>query len=127
MREIVSHMTYSSNTSLSVQAVDDPGHGGANHKYVISYPRYGAGKESVEGLPVHLNFQNGTISETGVNGITNESLLAVVADRLDGFQNGPFACLENEAALSAVRAALRALQSRTLSRMARGVEGTHAV
>jgi hypothetical protein len=70
-------------------------------------------------------FQNGPISEKGVNGITQEVLLAIVADRLRSFQAGPFACRENALALTKIEEAQHWLQQRTLSRMRRGVEGTH--
>jgi hypothetical protein len=33
-------------------------------------------------------FQNGPIAEVGVNGVTHEVLLAIVADRLRSFQKG---------------------------------------
>jgi hypothetical protein len=63
----------------------------------------------------------------GVNGITNEVLLAIVADRLRGFQSSPYACQENAEALECTEAALRRLHDRTRAREARGVEGTHTV
>jgi hypothetical protein len=72
---------------------------------------------------VVLSFQNGPINEVGVNGITQEVLLAVVADRLRSFQAGPFACRENALALTKVEEAMHWLQKRTMDRMRRGVEG----
>lgn len=47
------------------------------------------------------------------NGTTLESVLHVVEHRLEYHQAGPCPCKENEAALSAVRAALVALNHRT--------------
>jgi hypothetical protein len=70
-----------------------------------------------------IEFQKGGIQETGVNGVTHEVLLAIVADRLESFQNGPFHCDENRVALNHVTEALAALKSRTVARLARGVEG----
>jgi hypothetical protein len=58
-----------------------------------------------------IQFQNGPIAEAGVNGITQEVLLAIVADRLRSFQAGPYACQENADALSHVSAAQAVLQS----------------
>jgi hypothetical protein len=72
-----------------------------------------------------ISFQNGPIAEAGVNGLTQEALLAIVADRLRSFQAGPYACPENGDALAAVEEAMACLHSRTKARMARGVEGTH--
>ncbi len=46
-------------------------------------------------------------------GLTNEVLLAIVADRLYSFQGGQFPCEENAVALSHVNCALAALKERT--------------
>lgn len=59
------------------------------------------------------------------NGVTNEVLLAIVIDRLEGFQAGPFACDENGDALEFARRSLMALHRRTRERLARGVENKH--
>ena len=85
----------------------------------------------------HLGFQNGPIAcAEDFNGITNEALLAVVIDRMRGFQYatneagerttapGHYACRENALALTHLEEALFWLQKRTRDRMARGVEGT---
>ena len=61
-----------------------------------------------------------------MNGLTQEVLLAIVADRLRSFQAGKFACRENALALTKIEEAQHWLHSRTLARMSRGVEGTHA-
>jgi hypothetical protein len=70
-----------------------------------------------------LKFQKGGIQEVGVNGITNEALIAVVMDRLEKFEAGPYPCQENSQALSHLMSAMMWLQLRTRRRMARGVEG----
>ena len=72
-------------------------------------------------------FQNGPVKEFGVNGISNESLLAIVEDRLLGFQSGQYACRENAIALTKLQESMLWLQKRTRDRIARGVEGTHQV
>lgn len=71
-------------------------------------------------------FQNGPIAENGVNGVTQEVLLAIIIDRLESFQKGPFACRDNAVALTHLETAKLWLFKRTLDRMQRGVEGTHA-
>lgn len=71
-----------------------------------------------------LLFQTGDPATAGINGITNETLLAVVKDRLESFQSGKFACIENQVSLNHINAALDTLLSRTRARQARGVEGT---
>ena len=99
--------------------MDEPGPGNACHAYRISID---TGK-SID--RTNIEFQNGPIQEVGVNGISNEALLAIVEDRLLGFQNGQFACRENAVALTKIQEALMWLGKRTRDRLARGVEGTH--
>ena len=65
-------------------------------------------------------------AEEGVNGVSNEALLAIVEHRLQGFQSGDYACRENALALTQVQQAMHWLHHRTRERVARGVEGTSA-
>lgn len=116
MRTINEHKVNPANDVLTILVLDEPGSGGANHEYKI---------ESATFPPVKISFQNGPINEVGVNGLTHEVLLAIVVDRLRSFQAGPFACRENALALTKIEEAQHWLLSRTRSRMARGVEGTH--
>jgi len=120
MRELHGHKVNPGNDALTVQAVDEPGQGGANHEYEVTFPN---------GIWVDIGFQNGPINEegVGVNGLTHEVLLEIVADRLRGFQKGPYACKANACALTHIEEAQHWLQQRTLERMRRGVEGTHEV
>lgn len=71
-----------------------------------------------------LLFQNGALPVTGANGITHESLLAILIDRLRHFQGGDFRCGQNAYALLHLSQALTWLHARTSERMRRGVEGT---
>lgn len=134
MRTLTDHIVEgdSANHQLSIEVMDEPGQGGANHHYKIT----GMDSQSNTSDPFMARyakpadhatvlFQNGPIKEFGVNGVTQEALLAIVMDRLRSFQAGPFACVDNEAALSHCSAALAYLQKRTRARIARGVEGTH--
>jgi len=115
MRKITDHIANPVNDRIDISVMDEPGAGGAHHHYAVDVD----GSEN--GLDIH--FQNGAIAENGVNGVTQEVLLAVVIDRLRCFQAGPFNCKENASALLHSEAALDALKSRTMERMARGVEG----
>lgn len=115
-RFLSSHSVNMETEPISVGVLDEL------HDYLITYPVGDEG--NVQG--VVIEFQKGPIGEVGVNGISNETLLAIVEDRLDGFQRTPFACTENANALVAIRQALANLHQRTRSRMARGVEGTNA-
>jgi hypothetical protein len=129
MREITDHIVEgdSANHQLKIEVVDEHGQGGANHLYEISGFKTGSDaswSHRSRGL-CSILFQNGPPKEFGVNGVTNEALLAVVIDRLRSFQNGPFACKDNEDAYAHCMSALWCLQTRTRTRIARGVEGTH--
>jgi len=117
-REITTHKVNGCNDALKIEAVDEPGSGGANHVYDITPVRGNA-----KGL--RIEFQNGPLKEVPPNGLTNESLIAVVIDRLQGFQSGKFACRENALALTKLEEAAHWLHHRTAQRLARGVEGTH--
>lgn len=103
-------------------ALDERGQGNANHEYIVSH----VGKEPKECL-AHIRFQNGPVQEKGVNGVQNEDLLAVLIDRLAGFQAGAFHCRQNQLALDRCQEALFWLANRTAIRKARGVEGTNVV
>ncbi len=131
MREITTHRVEGdTNEGLKITVTDEPGAGGANYVYVIT----GADLSKNPGLmdaqafksdeaASLIMFQNGGIPAHGVNGLTHEALLAIVADRLEAFQAGPFPSQENANALHHVNEALRSLQERTRKRIARGVEG----
>jgi hypothetical protein len=133
MRTIDEHKVNPANDKLEISVTDSPGAGGANHRYEISGFDTGTNVSldaNATGEPksrVVLLFQNGTIPEVGTNGVTQEALLAVVADRLRSFQAGPFSCKENACALTHIEEAQHWLQQRTIKRMRRGVEGTHVV
>ncbi len=131
MREITSHVVNPANDKITITVLDEPGHGGASHVYGIGgmdFIRNTAALNTPDGRPeseASIIFQCGPINDHGVNGVTQEALLAIVADRLQSFQNGPFSCRENAIALTKIREAMMWLQRRTLARMARGVEGTN--
>lgn len=121
-RELTSHKVNGLNEQISITVLDEPGQGNANHVYGIDTFDPSDDDKTTQTL---VQFQNGPIQEMGVNGISNEALLAIVEDRLNGFQSGQFACRENAIALTHVQDAMMWLQKRTRDRMARGVEGTN--
>lgn len=131
MRELTEHKVNPTNDRLTIQVLDEPGAGGANHLYQITGGDFLSNPSAIcTGDPdgdIFILFQNGPIQEVGVNGVTHEALLAIVADRLRSFQAGPYSCKENACALTHIEEALHWLHSRTLKRMQRGVEGTHTV
>lgn len=126
MRNLTDHIVSGDQAvQLDITVIDEPGQGGANHEYLI-----GIGGKNGYGhflKTLQVSFQNGPIAEFGVNGITQEALLAVVIDRLRSFQAGPFSCRENAIALTHCEDALMWLQRRTIARIKRGVEGTNQV
>ncbi len=130
MRTLTEHIVEgdSANHQIEINVMDAPGAGNANHRYELraidwsknasAYPREGFDVAHV------ILFQNGPIKEHGVNGLTQEALLAIVIDRLRSFQAGPFSSPMNASALTHCEAALHDLQERTRERIKRGVEGT---
>ena len=123
MRELTGHKVNPANDRLLVRVWDEPGQGGAHHDYSIVVPD---GNETSTNSEYRIRFQNGPIAEFGVNGLTHEALLAILIDRLQCFQAGPFSCRENAVALTNLEQAQMWLQKRTRDRMARNVEGTNA-
>lgn len=111
LRELTSHRVNPANDVITIAVLDEPGAGGACHQYRLQW-------QGDSG--VRIDFQCGP----GVNGVTNEALLAVLIDRLEYFQVGAFANDYNAIALAHLRSA-QGLLDRTRERMARGVDGTH--
>ena len=120
MREINDHKVIASDP-LSISAID------SNHAYMVSGFNTGTNPSGSNEQPpdraLVIYFQNGMIPDVGVNGVTNEALLAIVADRLRGFQAGPYPCKENAEALRHIEEAMHWHQQRTIDRMRRGVDG----
>lgn len=145
----------SANHQLTIDVLDAPGAGGAHHLYEItgfnSHSNVSLNPPPPEGQPADLSdplapvpvedrrgtqtpdvtktvilFQNGPIQEFGVNGLTNEAMIAIVIDRMRAFQAGPFKSNQNLYALSDLESALGHLQARTRDRIKRKVEGTMA-
>lgn len=69
-----------------------------------------------------VEFQNGAVKEHGVNGLTNEALLAILIHRTQVL-NERFPCRENSIAITKMQEALMWFDKRTADRKARGVEG----
>lgn len=131
-RLIKDHQIHSRN-ELLIEVIDEPGAGGASHDYRISgfdnvtnpsVPRTPEGDLAVGQYVTCILFQNGPIKESGVNGITQEALIAICIDRLRSFKCGRFDCRENAMALTKLEEALHWLHHRTRGRIHRGVEGT---
>lgn len=112
--------TIPNNAPSNVAALDerDPNAGGASHLYGIQY----AGPGDV----CRIQFQHGARAVEGSTpGVFDDDLLAIVQDRMEAFQAGPFACGENAAALAGIRAAREALGIRVARRIKAGVLGAN--
>jgi hypothetical protein len=115
-REIVTHQCGAGmDEAIKILVLDEPGPGNACHEYAI-------GLEDSDVKETIIRFQKGAVAETGPNGISIESILAVAIHRLEGFQSGPYPCAENAAALDHLQRALRNLQKRTIERATRNAE-----
>ena len=125
MRTITDHKVNGLNDAINIYATDStPTEGGACATYRIEPVTTAEPAGPIN--PVTLIFQNKPmLSSADVIGISNEALIAVVIDRMRGFQGGKFACYENAEALVRLEESLMWLQKRTRDRMARGVEGTY--
>lgn len=108
------HRVLENDYTNKITVMDEEGSGGACHRYLVT-------KDHVS--LCFVKFQERPIKEFGVNGCQNEDLLAIVIDRLECFQSGPFACEENARALKKIEESLGWLKYRTADRVRRGVEG----
>ena len=107
-----------------VYAMDEPGNGGANHKYMI--------EGIVQETPIKITFgetikfQNGARKDPlAEHGILDTDLLEIVRDRLKGFQSGKFATDDNAKALEHIEVALMYMNKRVMDRYERNVLGTY--
>ena len=71
-----------------------------------------------------VDFQMGPVKENGVNGVTNEALLAIIIHRTK-YLNEKFPCRENSIAITKMQEALHWFDHRTKDRIDRGVEGVN--
>jgi len=102
-----------------VYALDEPGPGGANHEYAITWD-----EEQPRGIAgIVVVFQKGPVKEAEVNGCFMEDLISICIDRLEAFQRNDFKCIENAMALDGLKSALHSLDLRTKDRQHRDVEG----
>lgn len=69
-----------------------------------------------------IHFQNGPVKANGVNGVTNEAVLAILIHRTK-ILDSHFPCDENKRAISYMENALALFEKRTKDRLIRGVEG----
>jgi len=120
IRVITTHYDgYSLNHRIEIHA-DPKTSGNASHEYRATIEDNGVG------LPVlSEKFQKGPRHEKGSEpGITENVLLAILIDRLQGFQGSEYRCRENGEALNNCKQALAWLKQRADARAHRSVLGT---
>lgn len=107
---------------IRVDTMDDPDKKGDHHRYDINLR-----VNDTWGKALSIKFHTGalpdppmTAANPGPNGISMESLLAVVIDRLQCLQKGPTACRENSIAITYLENSLMWMQKRTRDRIAQG-------
>ncbi len=121
-REVTTHKGNLLNNSLTIGVLGEPGPGGAPNRYEIFRNSPGA----MNPVYADLRFHCGNPAD-GITGLSNEALLAVLIDRMQGFQSGPFRCISNAQSLKHLECAMEIFKERTSERTARGVEGTQEV
>lgn len=126
-REIIEHRINSFNREHIRILANEKSHGGASHVYQINVVR--ASSEHASTAPIEaavIKFQMGPVQEVGFNGISDEALIAIVIDRVKGFQQGSVPCRQNALAITKLEEAVHWLRDRAEERERRGVEGTRA-
>lgn len=104
----------------TIYATDEKGNGGANHEYHIVVE---AEEDAAYDVRI-IKFQDGPRKDiNSTQGIIDSDLLEIVRDRLKYFQAGPFACKENEHALTHIEEALMWMNRRVEDRIERNVLG----
>lgn len=111
-----------------VYVMDEKGNGGAHHRYKIHREMVTDGMiPEVTSIPVYheIQFQDGPRdTEDSTPGILDTDLLEIVRHRLECFQDGEFATMENDIALYHIETALLWLNKRVEDRIERNVLGT---
>lgn len=100
------------NSSIVVEELTHPHLGNCSLGYFLSFqPSYedtkGAGGAGYNFA--NLGFQEGDVSEVGVNGVSSESIAALLIDHLRKLQAGTLACENNAAALACFESGLQHL------------------
>jgi hypothetical protein len=116
---VTSEMIYKDHNGITVIA--NSGRGLEGHSYEINLPPADTGFQTQKQL-TRINFQSGSVPVNGINGITNEVLLAILINRTK-ILDSQFPCAENKTAISHMEDALGILEQRTHRRVAKGIEG----
>jgi hypothetical protein len=123
MRLITEHHDgHGLNESIVLRA-DEADGSGASHNYTA----YVEQPEKDGWQIAFIQFQKGPRNVEGsIAGMTEAALLAVLIDRLRGFQAGPYSCRENAIQLTHLEECLHWTKARADERARRGVLGHNA-
>jgi hypothetical protein len=120
-RAITSHNVPGLETGIRISAPAESDTEPSNRLYLVSgfNSRNNPAFKAVANVAFNEDLQGiafvSRVDENGVpDGLTNEALTAILLDRLEVFQSGPFACEENARAMSHYYLALSALHDRTV-------------
>lgn len=120
-RAITSHNVPGLETGIRISAPSESDTEPSNRLYLVSgfNSRNNPAFKAVSTVAFNEDLQGfafvNNVDENGVpNGLTLEALTAILIDRLEVFQSGPFACDENDVAMVHYKAALNVLHQRTL-------------
>ncbi len=129
MREVDFHYDgHGLNESILIET-DTPDQSGAAHLYECKIE---VGVDGHPGLKAfsnvaHVQFQKGPRNVEGsIPGMTEAGLLAILIDRLRGFQSGPYSCRENAIIITKLEECLLWTKYRADERAKRGVLGRNA-
>jgi hypothetical protein len=124
--EVTSHHVGPFNSKIGVYALHDRGAGGAHTHYLVELkPSGNATADATSDLavqPLLIKFQNGN-PDVAVTGYSNETFLAMLIHRMEGFANGPYTCPANTEILGHLQKAMELMHARTNERLSRGVHG----
>lgn len=124
MRTITGHHDgHGLNESIEITC-DERTVGNASHEYVAAITPCFFEAECAPERVLQIQYQCGARREPdSTPGVTDAVLLAIVIDRYEGFQSGPFASPQGDEVLVHLRAALALMKARADERAARGVLG----
>lgn len=77
---------------------------------------------SAKGLGFEINWQNGPLKEGEENGAFVQTIIDVLIERMEFFQESKFKCRENSLAITKLQEALHWLDARSNRRKLEGVE-----
>jgi hypothetical protein len=123
MRTITDHHDgHGLNESIEI-TTDAADTSGAAHAYALTIKH---DDDTISNVG-YVQFQQGPRNEAGSTpGATEAALLAILIDRLRGFQDGPYGCRENAIQLTKLEECLHWTKARADARARRGVLGKNA-